>query len=38
MEPAGHGGKSGRYERAKEDAELFAFVMWQQGLAQMPAR
>jgi oligopeptidase B len=38
MEPAGHGGKSGRYERAKEQAELFAFVMWQQGLAQMPAR
>jgi oligopeptidase B len=33
MEPAGHGGKSGRYERFRDTAEMFAFVLWQQGLA-----
>ncbi len=28
---AGHGGKSGRYESLREDAEAFAFVLWQLG-------
>ena len=31
---AGHGGKSGRYESLREDAEAFAFVLWQ--LAETP--
>ncbi|MGE8233853.1 MAG: prolyl oligopeptidase family serine peptidase, partial [Stenotrophomonas sp.] len=30
---AGHGGKSGRFQRYKEQAESFAFVLWQLGLA-----
>ena len=28
---AGHGGKSGRYEALREDAEAFAFILWQLG-------
>nr|WP_184015977.1 S9 family peptidase [Sphingobium boeckii] len=28
---AGHGGKSGRFESLREDAESFAFVLWQLG-------
>lgn len=38
MEPAGHGGKSGRYERYRQVAEMHAFVLWQQGLGPVPAR
>ncbi|MGE8225061.1 MAG: prolyl oligopeptidase family serine peptidase, partial [Stenotrophomonas sp.] len=30
---AGHGGKSGRFQRYKEQAESFAFVLGQLGLA-----
>jgi oligopeptidase B len=33
MEPAGHGGKSGRYERVKEDAFEYAFILRELGLA-----
>ncbi len=32
MEPAGHGGKSGRYESLHEDAFGLGFVLWQLGL------
>ncbi len=28
---AGHGGKSGRYEALHEDAEAYAFLLWQMG-------
>lgn len=28
---AGHGGKSGRFDSLEEDAESFAFVLWQMG-------
>jgi oligopeptidase B len=31
---AGHGGKSGRFERYREIAEEYTFVLWQAGLAQ----
>lgn len=30
---AGHGGKSGRFERFREIAEEYAFVLWQAGLS-----
>jgi len=30
---AGHGGKSGRYQRYRETAREFAFLLWQLGLA-----
>jgi oligopeptidase B len=30
---AGHGGKSGRYDSLHEDAEAYAFILWQMGLA-----
>jgi oligopeptidase B len=30
---AGHGGKSGRFERYREVAEEYAFVLWQAGIA-----
>jgi oligopeptidase B len=33
MDPAGHGGKSGRYDRLRETAFDWAFVLWQMGLA-----
>jgi oligopeptidase B len=33
MEPAGHGGKSGRYERFREAAQEQSFGLWQLGLA-----
>lgn len=36
MDPAGHGGKSGRYERFHETAEMYSFVLWQQGLGPTP--
>jgi oligopeptidase B len=31
MDPAGHGGKSGRYDRLRETAFDYAFVLWQLG-------
>lgn len=31
---AGHGGKSGRFDSLREDAEEFAFLLWQTGLAE----
>lgn len=33
---AGHGGKSGRYDSLREDAEAYAFVLTQTGTAQGP--
>ncbi len=30
---AGHGGRSGRYESLREDADAFAFIIWQLGSA-----
>jgi oligopeptidase B len=32
MDPAGHGGKSGRYDRLRETAYDFAFLLWQLGV------
>ncbi len=32
MDPAGHGGKSGRYEKLREQAFVNAFVLWQLGV------
>jgi oligopeptidase B len=32
MDPAGHGGRSGRYERLKEIAFDYSFVLWQLGV------
>jgi oligopeptidase B len=32
MEPAGHGGRSGRYDRLRETAFDYAFLLWQLGL------
>ena len=32
LEPAGHGGKSGRYEQLKEEAFRYAFLLWQLGV------
>lgn len=32
LEPAGHGGKSGRYEQLREEAEAWNFVLWQLGV------
>jgi oligopeptidase B len=34
MEPAGHGGHSGRYDRLHEQALMFAFVLRELGIAQ----
>jgi oligopeptidase B len=31
---AGHGGKSGRFERLRENAEEAAFILWQLGMAE----
>ena len=31
---AGHGGKSGRFDSLREDAEEYAFFLWQLGMAQ----
>jgi oligopeptidase B len=31
---AGHGGKSGRFERLRENAEEAAFLLWQVGMAE----
>jgi oligopeptidase B len=33
MEPAGHGGKSGRYDRHLDTAYDYAFLLWQLGVA-----
>jgi oligopeptidase B len=32
MDPAGHGGKSGRYERLRDTAFDYAFILWQLGV------
>jgi oligopeptidase B len=32
MDPAGHSGKSGRYERLRERAYDYAFILWQLGV------
>jgi oligopeptidase B len=32
MEPAGHGGRSGRYNRLRETALEYAFLLWQLGV------
>jgi oligopeptidase B len=32
MDPAGHGGKSGRYDRLHENAYDYAFLLWQLGV------
>jgi oligopeptidase B len=32
MEPAGHGGRSGRYNRLRETAFEYAFLLWQLGV------
>jgi oligopeptidase B len=32
MDPAGHGGKSGRYDRLRERAFDYAFILWQLGV------
>ncbi len=32
MDPAGHGGKSGRYDRLREAAFDYSFVLWQLGV------
>jgi oligopeptidase B len=34
MDPAGHGGKSGRYERLHETAFYYAFMLWQLGISE----
>jgi oligopeptidase B len=36
MDPAGHGGKSGRYDRLHEIAFDYAFVLWQLGAVPPP--
>ena len=33
---AGHGGKSGRFRRFRESAEMYAFMLDQLGVAQAP--
>jgi oligopeptidase B len=37
MDPAGHGGKSGRYDRLREQAFDEAFVLWQLGVEPVEA-
>ena len=32
MDPAGHGGKSGRYDKLRETAFDYAFILWQLGV------
>jgi oligopeptidase B len=36
MDPAGHGGKSGRYERWRDTAFEYAFLLWQLGVEKVP--
>jgi oligopeptidase B len=31
---AGHGGKSGRFESLREDAEEYTFFLWQLGMVE----
>jgi oligopeptidase B len=38
MDPAGHGGKSGRYEKLRERAFDYAFILWQLGVETPAAR
>ena len=38
MEPAGHGGQSGRYNHRHEVAFNQAFVLWQVGLKDAPSQ
>jgi len=35
MDPAGHGGKSGRYDRLRETAFDYAFLLWQLGVEKL---
>lgn len=37
MEPAGHGGRSGRYNRLHETALEYAFLLWQLGVEKVSA-
>jgi oligopeptidase B len=37
MEPAGHGGKSGRYDRLRQAAFDYAFLLWQLGVEKVEA-
>jgi oligopeptidase B len=37
MDPAGHGGKSGRYERLRDTAFDYAFLLWQLGVERLGA-
>jgi oligopeptidase B len=37
MEPAGHGGRSGRYDKLRETAFDYAFILWQLGVEKVPA-
>jgi oligopeptidase B len=36
MDPAGHGGRSGRYDRLRETAFDYAFLLWQLGVERPP--
>ncbi len=38
MDPAGHGGKSGRYDKLRETAFDYAFVLWQLGVESVGAQ
>ncbi len=38
MDPAGHGGRSGRYDKLKETAFDYAFVLWQLGVENLKPR
>jgi len=35
MDPAGHGGQSGRYNRLREIAFDYAFMLWQLGVVKL---
>jgi oligopeptidase B len=35
LSAAGHGGKSGRYERYREAASVYAFALWQLGVEKL---
>jgi oligopeptidase B len=37
MNPAGHGGASGRYDRLEDQAFEYAWILSQVGLAEIPA-
>ncbi len=37
LDPAGHGGQSGRYNQLREIAFEYAFILWQMELADLPA-